>query len=316
MRRVCAIGAAVTITSVAAFGTSASTPYASARVAYTGQLAYIGKLRELRQPALYLINSDGTGRQLLTRGGVSTRTAFSWSPDGTKIAFTGYDGGGRNQIFVVNADGTGLAKLTSRKLEAVDPNWSPDGTQIVFDGYGAHGSVQIGLMRADGTKQRMLTRSEALNWWPSWSPDGQKIMFERSVDAGDTFAPDGKVDLYSMRPNGRGKHKIARLHSESLHCVCAAWSPDGSKIVYEAAVGAGKPDIYVMNADGTNQIRVTRHRARDENPDWSPDGKEIAFYSERTGDAEIYIMSADGTNQRRITHDPWYDQTVRWQPTQ
>jgi Tol biopolymer transport system component len=168
-------------------------------------------------------------------------------------------------------------------------------------------------MRADGTAQRRLTHSAADNWMPSWSPDGQKILFERSAVAGD-FAPDGKIDLYSMRPNGRGKHKIARLRSETHHCVCAAWSPDGTKIVYEGAGVNSKPDIYVMNADGTNQIPLTRHRARDENPDWSPDGTEIAFYSERTGNAQIYIMSADGTNERRVTHDPWYDQAVRWQP--
>jgi TolB protein len=311
MSRLAPTGAALSIAALAAFGTGASSPDASARIAYTGKLAYIGKLRELRQPALYLINSDGTGRQLLTRGGVVGHTTFSWSPDGTKIAFSG-SFEGQAQIFVVGVDGTGREQLTSQW--ALDPSWSPDGTQIAFDGDDADENQQIFLMRADGTRKRRLTHSAATNWMPSWSPDGQKILFERSVVAGETYAPDGKIDLYTMRPNGRGKHKIARLRSEPNHCLCAAWSPDGTKITYEGAVGAGKPDIYVMNADGTNQIRLTRHRARDENPDWSPDGMEIAFYSERTGNAQIYIMSADGTNQRRITHDPWYDQAVRWQP--
>jgi TolB protein len=69
-----------------------------------------------------------------------------------------------------------------------------------------------------------------------------------------------------------------------------------------------------MNADGSAQTRLTHSPARDENPDWSPDGTQIAFYSERPGNAEIYVMNSDGTQQVRATHDPWYDQAVRWKP--
>jgi TolB protein len=69
-----------------------------------------------------------------------------------------------------------------------------------------------------------------------------------------------------------------------------------------------------MNADGSDRTQLTHHRARDENPDWSPDGTQIAFYSERVGNAEIYVMNADGLQERRVTRDPWYDQAVRWEP--
>jgi TolB protein len=73
-----------------------------------------------------------------------------------------------------------------------------------------------------------------------------------------------------------------------------------------------------MNADGTGRVQLSRNRIRDENPDWSPDGRRLAFYSERIsgGIAEIYVIPADGIPQaRRVTHDPWYNGAPRWRPT-
>ena len=77
------------------------------------------------------------------------------------------------------------------------------------------------------------------------------------------------------------------------------------------------PEIWVMNADGTSRVQLTRNRPRDENPDWSTDGKRIAFYSERPGasEAEIYVIPATGGEARRVTKDPWYNGAPRWRPT-
>jgi TolB protein len=69
-----------------------------------------------------------------------------------------------------------------------------------------------------------------------------------------------------------------------------------------------------MNADGSGRTQLTRNEVRDENPDWSPDGKRIAFYSERVGNAEIYVMNADGSRLKRVTRDPWYSALPRWRP--
>jgi Tol biopolymer transport system component len=145
-----------------------------------------------------------------------------------------------------------------------------------------------------------------------WSPDGQKILFER-------YFSGSRMELYTMNADGTSKQKIARVRTRTVNgsywCACPAWSPDATKIAYEAMVARRNPAIFVMNADGSERKQLT-HLAwtREENPDWSPDGTQIAFYSERFGNAEIVVMNADGTNQRRITHDPWYDCCPRWKP--
>jgi Tol biopolymer transport system component len=333
MSRPAAICAAVSILVIAA-----AQGAATAAPADVTELAYIGKIPELHQPALYLINSDGSDRRLITpRGGVARHSTFSWSPDGRQIAFSGFVGGDEDagEVFLVNEDGSDLRQLThssgKRKRTPWDwsanPSWSPDGMFIAFAGSRDCDAPwctirQIFLIRADGTGERKLTSSTAPNAFPAWSPDGGKILFERSggkwgphdSNGVSRWVDSGQVDLYRVNPGGRRKRKVARIGNELDHCVCAAWSPDGTRIVYEAAGTKGKSDIYVISADGTGKTRLTTHRARDENPDWSPDGTQIAFYSERPGNAQIYLMNTDGTQQHRITHDPWYDQAVRWKP--
>jgi Tol biopolymer transport system component len=303
-------------------GASAAQPSAP------GQIAYIGKYQGT--PAIYLANADGSNRTLVARG-VTDHTTFSWSPDGDRLAFT--RGGGRSQeIWLVNADGSGLTQLThsasKRKRTdfdwSEDPSWSSDGLRIAFDGQrniSASLGGQIYVIRTNGAGERRVTQRPGPTFFPAWAPDG-RVLFEEWL--GHWGQPDpkgiaqwvhnGRIDLYTMNADGSGRRRIARIRNEVDHCACSGWSPDGTKITYEAAEAGGKPDIWVMNADGTGRTQLTHHPSRDENPDWSPDGSQIAFYSERTGNGQIWVVNADGSGERRVTRDPWYDQAVRWRP--
>jgi Tol biopolymer transport system component len=204
-------------------------------------------------------------------------------------------------------------QLTMGDLGSSDPSFSPDGKLIVFEREGKSDYRQIWVMDADGTDKRQLTHPRHYDGSPAWSPDGTKIVFER-------YYRSSRMELWTMDPDGLNKRKIARVRTLSTPdggwwCACPVWSPDGTKIAYEAVTEEHNPSIYVMSADGTNRTRITfRSATREENPDWSPDGKQIAFYSERFGNAEIVVMDGDGTHQRRITDDPWYDCCPRWKP--
>jgi Tol biopolymer transport system component len=101
-----------------------------------------------------------------------------------------------------------------------------------------------------------------------------------------------------------------RLSSEDWS---PSWSPDGQKIAFVSGRN-GAPEIYVMNGDGSNQIRLTNNRARDSSPSWSPDGLKIIFDSIRDGNWEIYTMNTDGTEQTRLTNNQANDGMPSWSP--
>ena len=76
----------------------------------------------------------------------------------------------------------------------------------------------------------------------------------------------------------------------------------------------GNPEIYVMNANGTEMVRLTNDPGKDGFPTWSPDGSRIAFQSDQDGNFEVYVMDADGSNLVRLTDDPAGDGFPDWSP--
>jgi Tol biopolymer transport system component len=92
-----------------------------------------------------------------------------------------------------------------------------------------------------------------------------------------------------------------------------SWSPDSQRIAFYSERD-GKSDIYVMNADGTGERRLTDSTADEGYPSWSPDGRTITFDSDRDGNFEIYAMDVDGGNLRRLTNHPARDISASWSP--
>lgn len=126
-------------------------------------------------------------------------------------------------------------------------------------------------------------------------PEGEKIAY---------YSGTG---IYFMNPDGSGKMRVATGNYD-LPVI----SPDGSKIAYQKTRN-GNVDVYVSNADGSEERRLTDNSASDGAPSWSPDGKRVAFQSNRGGDYNIYIMSVDGNGVRRVTGGG-YDFSPDWSP--
>jgi len=218
---------------------------------------------------VYVMDADGANMRRLTHTpgeGTSSRSA-DWSPDGQRIVFMSNRGGSDlgwdgYDLYVMNADGSNLRRLTRAHGWDATPAWSPDGEHIAFtsdqDGKDNPG---IWLIAPDGTGPRRLSDQGAR---PSWSPDGKKIAFMANgicvMDADGT-----NIQRLTHRPGDVG-------HPD--------WSPDGSKIVftvYDVDQPAPGEDegwhwdehgIYVMDADGTNVQRLTALRGNQGHPNW------------------------------------------------
>jgi hypothetical protein len=132
-----------------------------------------------------VMNADGSDQVNLSNSAGSDRRP-SWSPDGSKIAFTS-SRDGNFETYVMNADGTDQVNLSNNPAFDVDPMWSPDGTRIVFESNRDATSTvfylaEIYVMNADGTGVIRLTDDPGSDWSPAWSPDGSKIAFTSSRD--------------------------------------------------------------------------------------------------------------------------------------
>ena len=217
------------------------------------------------------------------------------------IAFDSNRDGDR-EIYVMNADGSNVAKLTDNTASDRSPSLSPDGRKIAFYS-NRDGVFEIYVMNVDGSNVVNLTNNTTGDVYPSWSPDGQKIAF--------VSGRDGDEEIYVMNADGSN---VVKLTDNTALDRIPSWSPDGQKIVF-VSNRDGDYEIYVMNADGSNVVKLTDNTALDIYPSWSPDGQKIAFASNRDGDYEIYVMNADGSNVVKLTDNAAYnDYNGSWSP--
>jgi len=273
---------------------------------------------------IYVMNADGSNPINLTNNPDNDNFP-AWSSDGSKIAFAS-NRDGYHDIYVMNADGSNQTRLTKNYAEDASPAWSPDGSKIAFASMEGDliASREIYVMNADGSNQARLTKNSASDSAPAWSPDGSKIAFTsfRGV-IGNKRKRVGNMEIYVMNADGSNQIRLTKNPAASPYapyalaiCESPAWSPDGSKIAFASNRynRFGNVKIYVMNADGSKQTRLTNNSAYDASPAWSPDGSKIAFVSGRDGNQEIYVMNADGSNQTRLTNNLVEDGSPAWSP--
>ncbi|MDQ3981931.1 MAG: hypothetical protein M3271_04545 [Actinomycetota bacterium] len=242
---------------------------------------------------IYVAN-QGTGEtRRLTDDQVMDR-GVTWSPDGTKLAFSRSTGQGiaprqpNEDIFVMTLNARSLRQLTQDMRIDMDPVWSPDGTKIAFTRYfGSYPArAEIFVMDADGTNEVRLTYTRPYQSnEPAWSPYGTHIAF--TSDSGRGLTGD---DLYVMHADGTGARLLV---AGNLDEEDPEWSPDGTRIAFTRTNGSVfSGSIFVADAITGEVVRLTERGSLATNPSWSPDGMTIAFSGNRRRDHPdgIYVM--------------------------
>jgi Tol biopolymer transport system component len=353
----------------------------------TGKIAYQRSPFQSITAQIWTMNADGSGQAQFPGITQPSPTGPTWSPDGTKLAFS--SGG---EIWVINADGTNERRLTMNTFTDTDPAWSPDGSKILF----AKGGIGISVINADGTNDVTLTSGSG-DRQPAWSPDGTKIAFRRNgiytMDAnGDNqvrivadvinfplccdvlyenpawqpivqtpgaFIIGGRVTYSTLPVSGAtvtlsgttnavttadagGFYQFPGLPAGGSYTVSPSFpkyyftpanrsfnnlSSNQTADFEVAAVCQGvkcvkngkiafvrNADIFTINADGTNETNITNNPAGDGEPNYSPDGANIIFSTNRDGNSEIYRINADGTNPVRLTNNAVADFSPEYSP--
>lgn len=306
-----------------------------------GRIAFRRFLNEERSwGAVFTIRPDGSGERQVTHppeGYVDRNPDVS--PDGRRIVFE-REGPDTDEVFVVNADGSGLKWLTphSSDIKCDDnnpsicsgtPGWSPDGRHIVFRrAYGAIVDDLIDLqalfvMNADGSGVRQLTQRKRPHLGedgePQWSPDGRRIVFQRSNVRGALPVDGVALWILDLR-TGRER----RLTDFDLRAGDTPdWSPDGKRILFHSnqfGPSDVSANLYTIRANGTGLKQLTFETGGAVNylgSSYSPDGKWLTVGRRpATGgvNADVFIMRVDGTDIRQVTHTLLYDSYPDWGP--
>jgi YD repeat-containing protein len=309
---------------------------------------------------IYAMNADGSGQTRLTYSGANDDYP-RWSPNGSKIVFqsdrdnpdTGFF-----DIYVMNADGSGQTRLTTDPNDDSAAVWSPDGSKIAFQSARNGVNYQIYVMNADGSGQMEISENTGIdtgidtgngngnvggnhtrngnnnvgsNGQPAWSPDGAKIAFTSDRD------DPGVPAIYVMNANGPNQTRLTFDYGGARD-EQPAWSPNGAKLAFVSTRNSTletwqetdddgnvitksnlhvNKEIYVMNANGSNQVRLTNTLENDDSPAWSGDGTRIVFRSDRERDccdpnAQVWMMNPDGNGQVNISSNGFGDYSANW----
>jgi len=312
-RRMLTIAAALAISAVAlgfvfrALGQVGTSP-AGPPIAFDqvrGWIAYGGDQIVAVDP------TDPTRRIALTEPGQWLEAPLAWASDGSRLLFSRRpsDGDAPADLFVLDRDGTEVRVATDAEPFG-GASFSPRGTQVVYVGV----DKSIFVVDAAGGEARLLVAGDPTDKWyprPAWSPDGTTIAYATYED---------RTVLWLMDADGTSARPIFDV-AEALPgwgggAEGLAWSPDGLHLAFAEGAGANHSEIFVVNADGTDPVRLTRSGSYTWNayPSWSPDGERVAFLRLQEGHIRVSTVKLDGSGLQELLafdDDPVF---VAWNP--
>ena len=264
----------------------------------------------------------------------------------TRIAFVSRRSGSK-EIWVMDYDGQNQTQLTHLGTISLMPRWSPDDSRIAFSCLA--GTFQVCMYSMELGRQVAFPHFRGTSASPTWSPDGMRLAFWSSMGGSPNIytadassgthvtrvtvggGPDAqpvwnrKTGKQIVYVSGRGGHPQLYLmnsdgtNSEKIdlpdmgYVVDPDWSPNGSLLAFSWQRPEGNYDIYVMDISTHRLVQLTHDTARNEKPSWAPDGRHLAFQSNRTGRWQIWTMLADGTEARQLTMEG-ENESPNWSP--
>jgi Tol biopolymer transport system component len=280
---------------------------------------------------LYIVNADGTGLQKLASGVIDPAV----SPDGQQVAFTRWDGAEFGTLYVMNLDGTGERAILGETRQAKSPTWSPDGQEIIvsFQHGGLRDPEQECRRYEFGEEVRLPENAQITGITTIGEKDTLEVCFIpredlqwglRRVNLASGQYEDLPADLYSFSPawdpnqdwrvlyntdKGLMQLDLTTGEQQSLTSdvrdTTPVFSADGQKL----ALTYKQHDhweVYTYDLASGARQRLTKPplladpQYSSAAPAWSPDGSQIAFVTDRTGQWEIWLMNADGSNQHPL----------------
>jgi TolB protein len=270
--------AAIAALFIEACGGSADRLHDAVREETAGASQTNGKIAFEMSGDIYSINPDGTGVKNLTETKEMSESDPAWSPDGRRIAFIACRECTTSDVFVMDAHGNRVRRITTDAPLDGKPAWSPDGTKIAFhsdasgywseeDGGYVPGNEDIWMVDAQGTNRLPITNSPDRELGPSWSPNGTRIAFT-SIRGTD------RSSIHVINVDGSSR---TQLTDPTLWSGSAFWSPDGSTLAFDVIdLSTTTPDVFVMDEDGSDVRQLTEEPTASVRA-WSPDGSMILF---------------------------------------
>jgi eukaryotic-like serine/threonine-protein kinase len=290
--------------------------------------------------SIALISIETGDKRKLTSplaGSVGDNTP-SFSPDGSRLAFSRISGQGVEDIYLMRVEGGEPKRLTFDNRDIRDLDWTADGREIVFI---SNREGDMGMWRVSasgGPPERILTAVGYDIARLSLSRQGNRLVYSQQFadtniwrfdlagahgrvggptmvisssksDSGPQYAPageritfrsdrSGSLEIWTCESDGSNPVQLTSFGGPQTGSPC--WSPDGRQIAFAARL-EGNPDIFVISAAGGKPRRLTENPAEDSAPSWSRDGRWIYFESNRNGSTQIWKMPAEGGEAQQVT---------------